>query len=596
MIKKSWIKILLVVISITLSIWGMIPVSTTFPFFSDEHHLFEDSLWVADEGEIKSQVKVSSLYSGYYKYHYPERGAHPNGVVLILGGYIWFLKIFKDLTPSNVGFFVLAIRLLLISSVILSLYILYLLHTEIDDVYGKWTGSLAVAIAALFPPLVAYGSIRAMDTISMLSLMICLWSLSRLIKSDNPLLHMWLIPGLAAGIFLILKKSGVLVIPVMIIYGFLISQKRDWKEMGKKLLIPIIISLIILVITNNPFLYFRELLSPSLELQSVEHNVFASFGIKRFGFLGYQLTKIWELFHPDYYHYLGYHRHASPDIKFLGLINKHLTVPFLILWSVSLILLCILRKWKEVVLFNTPLIILVLSLPNFAPYRLLPVIPLFLSTTSTAFIGLLNKYPNYKHRLATTLLFLLVFLIFPLSSVGRSQEIDGETYLDMADISSHNRNFRFGRGIFYDRTLVKWKAERLDTPFALIPLEDGVVKTAITFKKAGEYSIDLLVASQTMQSEYPHEIGVGLNNRMLIIKTVPNSIGWYSAGPLQISPDELRQDLIIMFKGISYRPRKGGSGIALYDIRVLESGQKQAEKSVGHIPTPWWIAAQINKR
>ncbi len=591
----AWLKVFIVVMSLTLSISGMIHVADTFRFFSDEQHLFEDSLWAADEEDIKSQVNVSSLYSGYYKYHYPERGAHPNGIVLLLGGYIWVLKIFKELAPSNVIFFVMAIRFLLIGAVLISLYLLYLLHKEMDETSGKWTGVLSVSFAALFPPLVAYGGIRAMDTMSLLFLMICLWSLARLIKSGKPSLSMWLIPGLAAGIFLILKKSGVLVIPVMIIHGFLISQKWEWKEIGKKLLIPIIISIVVLVITNDPFLYFKELLSPSLEGQNIEHNVFASSGIKKFGFLGYQLAKLWELFHPDYYHYLGYHRHASPDIQFLGLINKHLTSPFLILWSVSIILLLILKKWKEAILLNAPLIILVLSLPNFAPYRLLPVIPLFLSTPSTAYIALLNRYPYYKHRLVVTLIFMFMFLTFSFSSVGSSQEIDGETYLDMAEISSRNRNIRFGRGIFYDRTLVKWKAERLDSPFALIPLEDGIVKTALSFKKAGEYSIDFLVASQMKYSEYPHEIRVKLNNRILIMKTAPNTLRWYSSEPLQISPDELRQELTIMFKGISSGPTRGSSRITLYDIRVLGSGQKQMEERIGHIPTPWWTTAQINK-
>ncbi len=594
MIKKNWIKILVVVISITLSIWGMIHVSTTFPFFSDEQHLFEDSLWVAGDGEIESKVNVRSLYSGYFELHYPERGAHPNGIVLILGGYIWILKVFRELTLPNLLFFVMAIRILMIGAVLISLYFLYLIHKEMDEAYGKWTGILAVSFAALFPPLVAYGGIRAMDTLSLLSLMICLWSVVRLMKSDRPSFFMWLIPGLSAGIFLILKSSGLLVIPVIFIYGLFFSRRWDWMEIGKKTLIPIGISIATLVITNNPYLYFRELLSPTLEFQNAAQNIFASFGIRKFGFLGFQVAKLWEMFHPDYYLYLGFHRHASPGISLLDFINKHLTLSFLILWVVSIIILLILKKWKEAILFNVPLVILVLSLPVFASYRLLPVIPLFLSTPVIAYVTIINKYPDTRIRLFITFIALFMFFTPSLSYFRSSQVVDGETYLDMADIASHNRHLTFVRGIFYDRELIKWKADRLDKPFALMPLDDGVLRTEISFKRAGEYWIDFLIGSQTKGMEFQHELEVELGERVDHIKILPNTKGWYSAGPFFIGPDRLQQELFIKFSGISEETSGGRNWFSLNDIRILESEQKKSEESNGYVPEPWWITARIN--
>ena len=158
----------------------------------------------------------------------------------------------------------------------------------------------------------------------------------------------------------------------------------------------------------------------------------------------------------------------------------------------------------------------------------------------------------------------------------------------MADISSRNRNLKFARGTYYDRELIKWKADRLDVPFELMPLHDGFLKAEISFKREGEYRVDLLIASQTEGMELQNEIGFKLGNRLEHIKILPDTMRWYSAGPFSIDRDNLQQELFIKFNGISAETSVGRNRLSLHDIRILESQQKQAEESNGYVPTPWW--------
>src|SRR3990172_6766404 len=133
----SWLTTPIVAASLILCIAGMLQVSFTFPFFSDEYHVFVDSLWGVGSEKIGSPVKIENIYNDYFKPHDPERGGHPNGVVLFLGPYLWVLNLFRELNPANIMFFAMSIRFLLIGTFLASLYFAYLFFKEIDEVNGK---------------------------------------------------------------------------------------------------------------------------------------------------------------------------------------------------------------------------------------------------------------------------------------------------------------------------------------------------------------------------------------------------------------------------------------------------------------------------
>lgn len=584
-------KITLIISCIFLLVLGMVYVSFTFPFSGDEKVLFLFSLWGVDIEGLKETVATEDLFSNYfYDPHFPERrGYAPNGVMLILGSYIWVLNLFKDFRLEDVGFIVLAMRFLLIGVVLLSLFLFYLLFQELDESKGKRTGMLAVALVAVFPPFVAYGSVRAADTLSLLFFVSGLWSLIRLIKSSHPSILMWIIPGLSAGIFLILKKSGPMIIPVMIIYAFLLSHNKfsgwNWIGAGKKLAVALIIAAVFLAITNKLDLYIKEIFWPTTE-KEFQH-LTGSMGIKKFGLIGFQVAKLWELLHPDYYHYFGFHRFARPYSQILGLINKHFTHSFFLLYITSLFILLIMKRWKYLLLLNAPFVILFLCLPIFQIYRFLPVFPFALSTIAVAAIQMWDRYSDLRYRIAISMAAFLIFWGPPVFSFWDTQIVNGETtYLDLGEMAAKNSDLRFSRGIFFDRRLSHWKADRLGTPFVLIPLEEGTMKDILTFKTAGLYRIALLLGTKVADSEYLPELTVTLGDENKRIEPVPNTLKWYYLGPFEVKEDSLEKELVFEINRINIQNDR--SVLALYEIKVIKAKRITSQGENEHLPqTPF---------
>lgn len=582
---------LFIAVSILLCLIGMLQATFTFDFFSDEVHLFEDSLWAVEYSIPDYSQNIEDIYSYYFTEHYPERGGHPNGIALILGTVIWILNLFKEVNLENIRFFVLSIRLFLIATVLLSLLFLYLFFKEVDEINGERIGKIAVIISAIFPPFVAYSSIRAMDTMSLLFMMISLWSFIRLLKSSRPSLLSWALPGITAGIFLTLKISGPLIILLVIVYGIIFPERRKWKESAKKMMITIILSGLVLVATNNPYLYLNVLLfPPSTEF----HSLTSSDDIRRFGFVGFQLAKFWEYLHPDYYHYLGYHRHGGPDLPLLGLINKYLTSSFFLLYIISFVLLVIIKKWKELILLNVPFFVLFLSLPNLQVYRLLPVFPLWLATIALACIIIWDRYPKSLHRLIISCIISLLILIVPARSFLDVSVVNKEIYLDLGDIASRNRHLHLERGILYDRDLSKVRAYKLGIPFCLKPATEGIMEEKLIFREPGEYFIDILLASSYSDNIPGPEIRVILGYKKYIIMPKNNEARWFRTGPFSINPYDREHVLSIDFKGIKYERYEIGKGkgcvVGIYDIRVIKHDRAMMEEK---LPTPWWFVRNI---
>ncbi len=578
------VKPLLVALSILLCVAGMFYVSFTFPFFSDEHHLFADSLWSVDAKSLGIDLRINSIYNDYFKNHYPERVGHPNGVVLILGSLIWILHFLRELSPENIMFFVLSIRFFLICVFLFSLYLVYLFIKECDHKLGKDIGLATVAISSIFPPLVAYGSIRAMDTLSLLFLILTLWSFARLIRLQYPSLLYWILPGISSGVFIILKKSGVLIIPLLFIYAILFSVEgmrfKDWK----RLIITFAIAAAVVVITNNPLLFVQELFWPTTEL----HNLTGSPGIRKFGLMEFQIAKFWAFINPDYYYYLGYYRHASPLTKFMAVVNKYFTTSFFILYLISCLTLIIMKRWKILFIFNIPWILLLLSLPEFKAYRFVPVFPLLLASIASVLAILWQNYPEFRYRLITAIAVLILFFVFPISSFFSRQEVAQETYLDLGEIAAENRKLNFSRNIFFDRNLYRWTADWLISPFALIPNNDGLLKEKISFQGEGEYWINLLIATEKNHTSLTPQIMVQLKDQSRWIDTTPGILKWYEIGPFSIGPDELDQLLVIYFKGINIEGNV--NAIALHDILIADSNTMSSIRNDHYgLPKPWWF-------
>lgn len=560
---------------------GMLQVASVFEFFSDEVHLFVDSLWSVDHTLSAYTPDIKNIYNDYLRVHYPDRGGHPNGIALLMGSLMWILSFFNEVNRVNLPFFVWAIRLLLIIAFLISLLFLYLLLREMDEIYGKKIGKISVIISAMFPPLIAYGSIRAMDTMSLLFMMISLWSFIRLLKSPKPTLMTWLMPGISAGIFFILKISGPLIIIVLIIYSIILAGKGNWKEVSKRMMITCSISLLILIVTNNPYLYSEVLFFPT----SAEfHSVIESDDIRKFGFVGFQMAKLWEFFHPDYYHYLGYHRHGGPNLQILGLINKYFTFSFLLLYIVSFVILLIFRKWKELLLFNAPFFLLLLSLPNLQVYRLLPVFPLWLATIAFALLIIWDRYPKTFHKVIVAFLVTITIFIFPAYSFIDNSVVKKDIYLDLGDVAARNRHLYFERGIFYDRHLRNFRAYQLGIPFCLIPRKDGIVREKLIFKETGEYFVDLLLGTTIRDDNFIMTIKVRLGDMEYII--APNDSGWTRTGPFSIRPNTGENELTIDIQGIKYNGNKGVNVLGIHDIRVVKN---DSSANNGKPPLPWWM-------
>lgn len=573
---------LFISISILIALAGMLHVALTFAFFSDEVHLFVDSLWSVDYSLSGHVPNIESIYSDYLIEHYPDRGGHPNGIALFMGAVMWMLSFIKEVNMGNIHFFVLAIRLLMILIFLLSLLFVYLFFKEIDEINGKMIGKIAVILSAISPPLISYGSIRAMDTVSLLFMMISIWLFARLLKSSNPSLLTWVLPGIGAGIFLTLKISGPLIILVLAIYSIILAGNLSWKEVSKRMITTCLIALFIVIVTNNPYLYAKVLFSPS---SAEHHSITSSDDIRRFGFIGFQITKLWEYLHPDYYHYLGYHRHGGPNIPILGLINKFVTPSFLYLYVVSFLVLLAFRKWKEILLFNAPFILLFLSLPNLQIYRFLPVFPLWLATIAFALILTWSRSSKILYKFAVAAVIAILMFILPAYSYFDHPDVDKETYLDLGDVAARNNHMNFERGIFYDRDLRNYRAYQLGVPFSLMPKKDGIIREMLTFQEPGQYFIDFLIGAMVRDDEFMVEMRTVLNDTEHIIRPKDNDKKWFRTGPFSIYPDNLEEELLISINGIKY-DLKRGSLIGIYDIRIVKYDNSTINDKA---PVPWWL-------